>query len=82
MLQTSQPFIVTVVEPPSHSTNIGDVIIASLGVAGVLTLAAAVLGGVIALGLILWRRRHPPEADRLPSVTPATPLHPPSSPAR
>jgi hypothetical protein len=82
MLQTSQPFIVTVVQEPSHSTSIGDVILGSLGLAGVLTLAAAVLGTVVALGLIVWRRRHPPEADRLPSVTSATPLHPPSSPTR
>jgi hypothetical protein len=82
MIQSSQPFIVTVVPEPSRSTNIGDVIIASLGLAGALTLAALVLGAVVALGLIVWRRSHPPEAQRLPSVTSATPLHPPSSPTR
>ena len=82
MLQTSQPFIVTVVEAPTHSTNIGDVILGSLGLAGVLTLAAAVLGAVVALALILWRRYHPPDAAHPPSVTSMTPLRPPSSPAR
>lgn len=82
MIQSSQPFIVTVVPEPSHSTNIGDVILASLGLAGALTVGAVVLGAVVALGLIVWRRSHPPEAGRLPSVTPSTPLHPPSSPTR
>jgi hypothetical protein len=82
MLQDPKPFIVTVVPEPSHTTNIGDVIVASLGLAGALTLAAVLLGLVVALGLIVWRRWHPPEGDRLPSVTSATPLHPPSSPAQ
>jgi hypothetical protein len=82
MLQTPKPFIVTVVPEPSHTTSIGDVILASLGLAGALTLAAALLGVVVALGLIVWRRHHPPDGERLPSVTPSTPLHRPSSPAR
>jgi hypothetical protein len=82
VLQQSQPFIVTLVPEPTREVTIGDVIVASLGLAGALVLAAAVIGGVAALGLILWRRWHPPEGDRMPSVTPVTPLPPPSSQAR
>jgi hypothetical protein len=83
VIQQSQPFIVTIVPEPSQSTTLGDVIVASLGLAGALLLAAAVVGVIVAVGLILWRRRHPPEGNRLPSVTPVTPLHqPPSSPAQ
>jgi len=82
MIQSSQPFIVTVVETPSHTTNIGDIVLASLGLAGVLTLAAVVLGVIVAGGLILWRRLHPPDAAHPPSVTSMTPIQRPSSPAR
>jgi hypothetical protein len=73
MPQGSEPFIVTVVTEPAHSTTLRDVILGSLGLAGVLLVIGALLGGIIALGLILWNRRHPPEADHLPSVTPLTP---------
>ena len=82
MIQQGQPFIVTLVPEPSRTTTIGDVILASLGLAGALALAAAVIGTIFAVGLILWRRRHPPEVDRLPSVTPVTPLPPPSAQAQ
>jgi hypothetical protein len=82
MIQSPQPFIVTVVEAPSHTTNIGDVVLGALGLAGVLALAAVALGVVVAAGLILWRRYHPPDAEHPPSVTSMTPLHPPSSPVR
>jgi hypothetical protein len=80
VIQSQQPFIVTLVPEPSRTMTIGDVIVASLGLAGALTLAAALVGVLLALGLILWRRWHPPEVDRLPSVTPVTPLQPPSAP--
>jgi hypothetical protein len=70
------------VPEPSQTTSWGDVILASLGLAGVLTIAAIALGAILAVGLILWRRRHPAEAEHPPSVTPATPLHRPSAPVQ
>ena len=82
MIQTTQPFYVTVVPEPTKTTNWGDVIIASLGLAGVLTRAAILLGAIVAVGLIYWRRRHPVAAEHMPSVTPSTPLHPPSAQAQ
>jgi len=81
-MQNPPPFIVTVIDRPSHATTLGDVIVGSLGLAGALLVGAMLLGVVVAGALILWRRLHPPESGRLPPVTPATPLHPPSSPAR
>ena len=82
MIQSAQPFIVTVVEEPTHTTNIGDVVLGALGLAGVLAVAAVLLGVVAALGLILWRRFHPPDATHPPTVTSMTPIRPPSSPAQ
>lgn len=82
MIQQAQPFIVTLVPEPTRTVTIGDVIVASLGLAGALVVAAALLGAVAAVGLIVWRKWHPLDGNRMPSITPVTPLQPPSSPAR
>jgi hypothetical protein len=80
----SQPFVVTIAQEPAEQVTVGDVIIGSLSLAGVLVLLALVLGAVFSLGLVLWNRRHPPEERHLPSVSPltASPGGPPSSQAR
>jgi len=59
VLQQSEPIIVRVVEQPVHETTISDVIFGSLGLVGVLLLAAAIFGFVLGGGLILFKRlRH------------------------
>ena len=68
-IQNGSPFIVTLVEKPSKQTSLGDVIVASLGLTGVLVLAAAVLGIVMAFGLVQWKKRHPPAERHLPPIT-------------
>ena len=72
-LQNTQPFIVTVIQKPAPQTTLADVVIASLGVVGVATIGAAVLGAVVAFLLVRWNRRHPPEADHLPPISPLVP---------
>jgi hypothetical protein len=77
-----QPYIVKVIEEPKTELNFGDVIIAAFGVTGALVLLALVLGAVMAVLLIRWHRRHPPEHHHLPPVTPSVtePDPRPSSP--
>ena len=59
MIQTSDPIIVRVVEQPVHETGIADVIFGSLGLVGVLLIAAAIFGLLLGGGLILYKRfRH------------------------
>ena len=72
-LQAAQPFVVTIVQKPAPQTTLADVLLASLGVVGVSILAAAALGAVVAYLLVLWNRRHPPEADHLPPISPLVP---------
>jgi hypothetical protein len=85
-VQTQQPpdaFVVTVIKQPAPSLTFGDVIIGAFGVTGVLVLISLVLAGCLAFVLVSWRRRHPPERDHLPSVSPfITDSSPPSSQAR
>jgi hypothetical protein len=54
--QPNQPIIVRVVEQPVHETTISDVIFGSLGLVGVLLLAALLLGLLLGGGLILVKR--------------------------
>jgi hypothetical protein len=61
---------VTVAQEPADEFTIGDVIVGSLGVVGALALLAVVLGALSSLGLVAWRRHHPPDQDRLPPVVP------------
>jgi hypothetical protein len=60
-LQPANPIIVRVVEDPVESTTVADVLLGSLGLAGVLILAAAVLGlllGGVLIGIKLLRARY------------------------
>ena len=74
-------FVVTVIKEPTPQITFGDVILSALGVTGVLVLLSVVLAGLFAVVLVGWRRRHPPERDHLPPVSPfITDSTPPSSP--
>jgi hypothetical protein len=83
-MQNQQPeaFIVTVIKEPARQTTIADVIIGSLGLAGLLLLISLVLGCVVGLVLVRWHRSHPPEQEHLPPVSPLIPdpASPPSAP--
>ena len=68
-LQNQAPLIVTLIKEPTSEVNIGDVLLGSLGLAGVLVLLAAVLGVVVAAGMVVWKKLHPPESDHLPPIT-------------
>ena len=74
-MQTSRPdaFIVTIQKTPAEELTIKEVVLGSLGVAGMLLLVAIVLGGVLSVLLLSWRRRFPLEADHLPPVSPLIP---------
>jgi len=71
--QTPQPFIVVPIPPPAHQTSLADVILAALGLTGVLVIGSLVAGALVAVLLVMWNRRHPPEEDRLPSISPLVP---------
>jgi len=71
--QTPQPFIVVPIPPPAHETSLADVILAAIGLTGVLVVASLVAGAIVAGILVYWNRRHPPEEDRLPSISPLVP---------
>jgi len=68
-LQNQAPVVVTLIKEPTSQVDIGDVLLGSLGLAGVLLLVAAVLGTFVAAGLVIWKKLHPPEADHLPPIT-------------
>ena len=68
-LQQSGPMIVQLAPKPSPQTNFADVLIGAFGITGVLVLIALVLGGVVALVLVQWHKRHRPEEDHAPSIT-------------
>jgi hypothetical protein len=64
VLQPPPPVIVRVVEQPVHETTISDVIFGSLGLVGVMLVAAALLGLILGGGLILLKRlRHKDALD-------------------
>jgi hypothetical protein len=65
----NMPVIVTLVDKPSRETTLFDVILASLGLTGVLVLIALGAGGITAFALVKWHQRHRPEQDHLPSLT-------------
>jgi hypothetical protein len=80
----SDAFIVTIQKTPAEELTITDVILGSLGVAGMLLLIAIALGGVLSMLLLSWRRRFPLERDHLPPVSPFVPdpTAPPTSQVR
>jgi hypothetical protein len=54
-LQSSQPIIVKLVEPPKDPIGLAGVLIGALGLTGAITLAAIVFGAVTA-AIIFWVR--------------------------
>jgi ABC-type spermidine/putrescine transport system permease subunit I len=68
-LQDQGPIIVTLVDKATPQTDYGDVILGSLGLAGVLAVSAVLLGAVVAFVLVQWNRRHRPEDDHMPQIT-------------
>jgi hypothetical protein len=83
-VQPSQPIIVKVIEEPTESTTIVDVLVGALGLTGALLLAALVLGvilGGILIGIKLVRARYNlepiPDSEAL-RVAPQTTMHPKS----
>ncbi len=74
-MQSSQPdaFLVTVVETPAQELTVQDVVLGSLGVAGVLLVIALALGGGLSMLLLGWRRRFPLDRDHLPPISPLVP---------
>jgi ABC-type nitrate/sulfonate/bicarbonate transport system permease component len=56
VLQPPPSIVVRVVEQPVHETTISDVIFGSLGLVGVMLLAAALMGLLLGGGLILFKR--------------------------
>ena len=54
--QPPGPIIVRVVEQPVHETTISDVIFGSIGLVGVLLVAAALMGLLLGFGLIAVKR--------------------------
>lgn len=75
-MQPSSPILVKVIEQPAESTTVGDILIGSLGLTGVLLLTAVVLGAILGgvlIGIKLLRARFNlepvPDAEAL-RVTP------------
>ena len=76
-MQTDGAFIVRLVEEPAAEVGVADVILGALGVAGVMTLAAVVLGALLGGLLILRsRRRGMQQDDQPPSIHPFSPAPP------
>ena len=57
------PLIVRIVEPKSELQGLSDVLLGSLGLAGVFVLGAVVLAAIFAGGLFLWRSRRGVDPD-------------------
>jgi hypothetical protein len=69
MIQQS-PIIVRVIQPPTESTTVADVLIGAIGLTGMLVVVALLLGAVfggILIGIKILRRRMnvepPPDSD-------------------
>ncbi len=58
-MQPASPIIVRVIGPPTDAVTLGDVILQALGLTGVITLIALVLGLVLGGLFILIRIRRP-----------------------
>jgi len=69
--------IVTIVPQPDKGMSFADVIVGSFSITAIAIVVAGVLGVMLAYVLIRWHRRHPPENDHLPSISPfiAGPTH-------
>jgi hypothetical protein len=56
----SSPIIVRVIGPPTESVTLGDVILQAMGLTGVITLIALVLGLLLG-GVFIYLRSHRPD---------------------
>lgn len=81
MQQPAPPesFVVTIAPTPTDEVTLAEVIFGSFGIVGALTALAILLGAVLSLLMVVWNRRHRPEADHMPSVAPGFST-PPSEP--
>ncbi len=61
--QPNSPIIIKIADPPSELQELSDILIGSLGLAGMFILAALALAALFAGGLYFWRMR---TAGRLP----------------
>ena len=67
-MQGEGAIIVRLVERPAPEVTVADVIVGSLGIAGVMTLAAVLLGAALGWLFILRSRRHGIEQEHPPSI--------------
>jgi hypothetical protein len=66
VLQPRTPIVVEVIEQPTRETTVYDVLIGSIGLLGVIVLAAVVVGlvaGGVLIGIKKWRDRHDGDAE-------------------
>ena len=80
LLQTPKPFIVEIIRPPTQELTISDLLVNSLGLAGIFALVAIPLGLIAGYLLIRWNARRPPEADHMPHISPSLDLKEPTEP--
>lgn len=69
-MQTEGAHIIRLVEQPAPEVTVVDVIVGALGIAGLMTLAAVVLGLALGWLFILRSRRRGIEAEHPPSIHP------------
>jgi hypothetical protein len=69
-VQKDGPFIVSVTPQTKQEPTVGDVLLGSFGLTGVLVLFSLVLAGIFGWLLVRRNRRRPPELDRPPSISP------------
>ena len=76
-----ESFVVTIAQTPADEVTLAEVIFGSFGLVGALTALAIVLGAALSFLMVVWNRRHRPEADHMPSVAPgfSTPSSEPGS---
>jgi hypothetical protein len=83
-VQQNDQFIVTIVQKPAKEMTILDLFLGSASLMLLAVLLGVLLGGLLGLVLVRWHRRHRPEDDHLPSISPFAPEsnRPRSSPTR
>lgn len=69
-MQTERAHIIRLVEQPAPEVTVVDVIVGALGIAGLMTLAAVVLGLALGWLFILRSRKRGIEAEHPPSIHP------------
>jgi hypothetical protein len=69
-VQDPKPFIVVPIPAPTHQASFADVVLGAVGLTGALVLASLVLAVIFAGVLVFWHRRHRPEQERMPPVSP------------